>query len=260
MQNVIKKHFENFLSSIHDKKVKDLVAKNTILAGGSIASMFLREDINDFDFYFRDKQTALAILEYYLGGAGIDKNIIRETDDRIKLFIVSAGIIKIKPVKDKKFQPLVFTDNAITLTDKTQLILRFYGEPDEILKNYDFSHVTNYWTSWDQKIVTNQKALECLLTKELIYQGSLYPLASLFRIRKFMKRGWSITAGTILKIALQISKLDLMDFKVFQEQLVGVDVSYFSSMIQLLKVEYEDKGQLDINYIIELIDDILMSE
>jgi len=251
-------HFDKFCESITDKKVQAMVQRNTILAGGSIASMFQQESVRDFDFYFRNKETVLAVLEYYLYKAGINNNIIiKKTDDRIKLHISSAGLIKLKPRKDAKFAPIVFSDNAITLTDKTQLILRFFGEPEQILENYDFAHVTNYWTSWDQQIVTNELALTCLLTKELVYQGSLYPLASLFRIRKFINRGWSITAGHVLKIALQISKLDLTDFEVFQDQLIGVDVSYFASMVEILKQKYDKDGCMDLEYIIELVDKFL---
>src|SRR3546814_19222919 len=56
---------------------------------------------------------------------------------------------------------------AITLSDKIQIVLRFYGEADAIHENYDFVHCTTYWTSTDANLTRRQPALERLLCKEL---------------------------------------------------------------------------------------------
>lgn len=89
--------------------------------------------------------------------------------------------------------------NAITLSHRLQIVNRFYGKPDEIHDNYDFVHCTNYWTSWDSELVLRPAALEALLTRELRYVGSKYPVCSLIRVRKFTARGWSINAGQIFE-------------------------------------------------------------
>ncbi|HXJ41375.1 MAG TPA: hypothetical protein VNH18_18985, partial [Bryobacteraceae bacterium] len=59
--------------------------------------------------------------------------------------------------------------------------------------------------------------------------------SQLFRLRKFIKRGWSINAGQILKIAFQVSELDLNNLEVLEDQLTGVDVAYFVQLITKLK-------------------------
>lgn len=165
---------------------------------------------------------------------------------------------KLDPDKDKKdqkkFRPIFMTANAITLSDKVQLVIRFYGDPDEIHKNYDFSHCCNVWTSWDRKLVLNPIALECILAKELRYQGSLYPICSMIRMRKFIAHGWTINAGQCLKIAWQINKLDLTDIKVLEEQLVGVDAAYFGQLIEALKTV--DLKAVDGTYVASIIDKI----
>lgn len=156
--------------------------------------------------------------------------------------------------KKEKYVLVFLTSNAITLSGKMQLVLRFYGEPDEIHKNYDFVHVTNYWTSWEGKLVLRSDALEAILTKELRYQGSLFPICSLFRVRKFIERGWTINAGQLLKMALQINELNLRDMTVLEEQLIGVDVAYMQDLINRLRqVKSED---IDNIYICRLIDEI----
>jgi hypothetical protein len=87
-----------------------------------------------------------------------------------------------------KFRPVFLTSNAITLSDKIQIVLRFQGEPDDIHANYDFVHCTSYWTSWDEKLVLKPEAMESILCKELRYVGSKYPICSVVRLRKFIAR------------------------------------------------------------------------
>ena len=157
----------------------------------------------------------------------------------------------------EKYTPIFLSTNAITLSGKIQIVVRFYGEPEEIHKNYDFIHATNYWT-YNTGVVLNQRALEAILNKELHYIGSKYPICSLVRTRKFIKRGWQINAGQYVKMAFQISKLDLEDIYVLEDQLVGVDSIYFLSFIENLKkrVQFDKTFVLTQDYLATVIDKI----
>lgn len=158
-------------------------------------------------------------------------------------------------VKDKEtYRPVFLTTNAITLSGKLQIILRFYGEPDKIHENYDFVHCTNYWKSWDSELVLRPAALEALLAKELRYVGSKYPICSLVRLRKFINRGWHVNAGQIVKMAMQISKLDLTKYSVLEDQLTGVDTAYFVQLLE--RVKSANPESVDAAYLIEVIDRI----
>jgi hypothetical protein len=294
-KKIIKKTLDaihkNLCKTITDEKVRELVEDNTIITGGCIPSMLLKEKVNDFDMYFRDKETVLAITNYYINKfkelkkekaeEGLRVNYCEETG-RVKIEIRSQGIAsmnsdnkdyqyfekdpnqaqaekfvenvfeKLKKDDKNKYQPILLTSNAITLSDKVQLIFRFYGEPEEIHKNYDFVHVTNYWTSWDKEVVTNIEALEHILARELRYIGSLYPLCSMIRLRKFIKRGWTINAGQMIKIAFQINELDLNNPRILEEQLTGVDFAYFAEVIEILR--NEGRKDIDATYLAEIID------
>ena len=156
----------------------------------------------------------------------------------------------------KKYSPVYMSSNAITLSDKIQIILRFYGEPDVIHQNYDFVHVTNYWT-YDTKLVTNIAALEAILAKQLRYVGSRYPLASIIRTRKFIRRGWSCNAGQYVKMAMQLNELDLCNIDVLEDQLTGVDVAYFHQVISYIKENKRDMPKEDFApYFIEVVNKI----
>lgn len=153
---------------------------------------------------------------------------------------------------DATYRPVFMSTNAITLSDKIQIVLRFYGEADAIHENYDFVHCTNYWTSKDGNLALRQPALESLLCKELRYVGSKYPVCSVIRLRKFISRGWVVNAGQILKMMMQISDLDLTDPIVLQDQLTGVDSAYFIELMS--KVKENDPTKVNSAYLCEIID------
>jgi len=291
---VIRKKVDQWLESIDVESVRELAKENTIVTGGCIASMLLNEKVNDFDLYFRNKETAEAIARYYLrkfkaskhaNGESYPSMGIETEGDRVKIVIVSSGIAtekgkitalqtdgeenetdqmddhikelvteKEKDEPKQKYRPVYITANAITLSDKVQLIIRFYGEPDEIHRNYDFVHCTNYWQSWDGYLELNKAALESLITKELRYIGSLYPLCSIIRSRKFIKRGFTINAGQYLKMAMQLNGMDLHIPEVLEEQLIGVDVAYFGQVIE--QVKEKDPEKIDSTYLMTIIDKI----
>jgi len=313
IKSIISRKFKSWVESLKDEKLKEMVKKNTIVTGGCIPSMLVKEKVNDFDIYFRNKETVFAIAKYYVkwfkelhkedpkNRKTRDFHVYYDEEDasRIRIMIKSAGVIgentyesqyryfENRPLeegeeyvetslnenlegadeldgtvfdddKKTKYRPVFMTDNAITLSHKIQIIIRFYGEPDEIHKNYDFIHCTNYWSSWNNNLVLHQGALESLIAKQLYYIGSKYPICSAIRMRKFIKKGWHINAGQILKICMQISELNLDNIKILEDQLTGVDTAYFMQLIDYLKEE-RDKNegfQITMPYLASLIDKI----
>lgn len=165
-------------------------------------------------------------------------------------------------VSDNTFHPVFMSANAITLSDKVQVIVRFYGDPDNIHQHYDYIHCTNYWLSKDRKLTLKQPALEALMARELVYVGSKYPICSIIRTRKFIKRGFTINAGQYLKMCFQVSKLDLNNIEVLEDQLIGVDAAYFGQLIDALKSTIEKKKEsgesfnMDYGYLATIIDKI----
>jgi len=339
IKNFLRSKINTWIDSIADKQVQKLARKNTIVTGGSIASMLLREPIKDIDLYFRDAETALAIAEYYvedfnkrnpdisnrLGGSAKayvlygERDLMYENDsvtlcsksklydefknqslltrmiagcapDRIKIIVRSDGVasedgsvlevpfedvfevledadtIPAESLEDEvedkkpedKYRPIFLSSNAITLSDRIQLVIRFYGDSSEIHESFDFVHCTNYYDFGKNELVLNPEALECLLTKELRYRGSLYPLCSIIRTRKFIKRGFTINAGQYLKMCFQLSQLDLTDIDVLEDQLVGVDSAYFMALINGLrsKMEHDPSFKIEESYVASIIDKI----
>lgn len=283
IEQTIVNQIKGWLQSIEDIELRDTVKKHYIVTGGAITSMLQGDLPNDYDVYLDNTEVAARLANYYVSRLpAVDNEKTRipvvevpPEGGRVTVKVKSAGIagedidqdqydyFESYPNPNKrisqylegamqkdtgKYTALAITTNAITLTDKIQIVLRFVGPANEIHKNYDFVHTTNYFTE-SEGVVLNQPALESILSKELKYVGSLYPICSMFRIKKFIQRGWTITAGEMLKIAWDISKLNLNDREVLQEQLTGVDAAYFNQLISLL----EEGKEIDRTYLFELV-------
>lgn len=283
----------DWVEYIDDKDIVKTIQENTIITGGSIASMLLREHVNDYDVYFRTSDAAKRVAEYYVKKYNEAKNPsikpeVQVLDDRIRIVVKSAGIANentddttykyfeqlpedniqsseyVDPTEledaavtngdeGEKYRPVFMSSNAITLSQKIQVVLRFTGSPDEIHENYDFAHCTSWWSSWDNHLELRPAAMEALLARELRYQGSKYPLCSIIRTRKFIKRGFSINAGQYLKMCMQLSELDLTNVEVLEDQLTGVDVAYFYQVIEYLR---DSKKDFNAAYVCEIVDKI----
>lgn len=309
IKSIIRRKLDAWLETIADEGLRSKCRKEAIVTGGSIASMLIGEPVNDFDIYFRTKETVRQVADYYVaqfvdrkkqqGGVPVHCYVeeLKDTrgDDRVRIVIKSAGVASTEQASDYKyfesrldheageyvgeaFDPLsdvkdlvdevkdaaaededaedyqaaFLSSNAISLRGKVQLILRFHGDPDKIHESYDFVHCMNYYESGTSSLTLRPDALEALLSKTLLYRGSQYPLCSVIRSRKFIERGWRINAGQYLKMAMQISKLDLADHVVLEEQLTGVDVAYFAEVIEKIKAKNPDK--VDHAYLTEIID------
>lgn len=274
----------DWVESIDEPEVAKAIKENAIVTGGALVSLLTDEPPNDYDIYFKTFDSCLLVADYYAkkwNETHPDKSqvTIKDTDGRITAFIASVGIAMEdnengiddetepfvsdesgeKEIEEKpKYRPRYFSTNAISLSDKIQLVIRFYGSVDEIHTNYDFIHCTCSYDFKENKVNLPARALEAIINKELYYTGSKYPLCSIIRSRKFIKRGWFINAGQYLKMCLQLNELNLKDLNVFEDQLAGVDSLYFSQAIKAIKKRQEEEPDfaIDNTYLFEVINRI----
>jgi hypothetical protein len=178
------------------------------------------------------------------------------TDNITELDEISQESVLEKEVK--RYFPVFMSTNAITLSNGIQVVVRFYGEPAQIHDTYDFEHTKAYYDNGAKSLCIPRAVYEMVMNKTLRYTGSKYPVCSMFRLRKFIARGWTINAGQLLKIALQISQLDLTNVDVSEDQLVGVDSLYFMHLIeQFHKQQSKNKDfVLTTDYVMSVVDKI----
>ena len=185
----------------------------------------------------------------------IDDNDERES--RVEGYVKAAVEIRRDGEDLTPYRPVFLTSNAITLSDGIQLVTRFYGTPAEIHRNFDFTHCKNYWCSWlkpASRLTLLKDAVICIINRRLHYTNSKYPLASLFRTRKFLKRGWTCSLGEYLKIVFALQSLDLTDVQVLQDQLIGMDAAYFAEIIHA--ISDADIKTIDTSFIASVVDEL----
>ena len=211
-----------------DKETIDALRGNYgIIAGGAIRSVFGGEYISDYDIY--------AIDDLWL------RNIKVHLNNNYEMAFESPTATSYK--KDKIKIQLVIMPSMIT------------DSIDKLLSQFDFTICMGAYDFKDEKFILNENFLPDLSRKELKFNvDAKYPLASLFRIRKFLKRGYKISGTEIIKIGLSINNLKIDNYVTLKEQLHGIDTLFLKDLTdKLLAPEYAEK-QYDFNEFLKLLD------
>jgi hypothetical protein len=178
IEKLLKGVMNNFLESINDSEIKTIIKENSYITGGCIPSMLMDEFVNDYDIYFYNKEDAEKVKVYF------ENNHTKNKDD--------------------KFHIKLITENSINLSDKIQLIIKFVGDPMFVIEKFDWQHIKSWYSCKAEKLHLTSNVYQLICEKELVYTGSDYPLSSLMRLKKYIKKGWSVSNTTILHIALDI--------------------------------------------------------
>ena len=137
---------------------------------GNLKEEYLK-DINPDDLYieteFGENVSAVAIMfkslhpgqiKLEIDGAGVEASKTKEVLKEKKKPVNGGTEWTYEP---KPYQPVFFSQNAISLSDDIQIVIRFTGTVEEIHKSYDFIHATNYFT-FKEGLVLNTEALACI--------------------------------------------------------------------------------------------------
>lgn len=208
----------DFLSIWPDSKDREMFFQNCIVCGGAISSLILDEPLNDIDIYLR---TSKALDTY------------RSSIDTLLSDMMS----------ERRGYDLAFrTPSADTFTHiidgtmpKFQIIKMMTGEPEDIVQRFDFLHTMVYFDLANDRLSIPNGPKSCILEKRLYYTQTNYPLSSLFRSRKYIRRGWKMPMTEYIKIALDINKFDLLDPTVLISQLQGVDEIHAKQIVQRIR-------------------------
>lgn len=190
--------------------LKELFAKfGVMLCGGTINSIFSSRKVNDLDFYVQD-------------------NSNNQIGDLIKIM---------KEVYNYK---VVHTsDNAITLTRKghkgnlfeIQFITRFTGSPQDILDTFDYTIVQGVFDFKTNQFVLSDRFLVDVAKRQLVYTNtSKYPICALYRTKKYIERGYTISGANLVAISLSIHALKLETYADLKNQLMGIDTSMLKEL------------------------------
>jgi len=239
VQSFLKNKVNHWLKSLPEQLSKQ-VSSHVIVAGGCIPALLLDEQVNDFDVYLDDAQAAKALVEHYIRVhklGGFAKTGVGRRSKKFYLEVTDDLHYVENYQQVSNYGAISISKNAITLSNDIQIVVKHIGTPEYITSFFDFVHVTSFYVHGTESLVLKPEATESTLARTLIYQGGKYPVASLFRMRKFLQRGWDISPGEITKIAAHISQLDLSDPRVLEDQLVGLNLKFFKKVIEACKTQ-----------------------
>lgn len=173
-----------------DQLAKYIVGmKGAIIAGGAIRDILSHKQPRDIDVYFRNKEAYKKAVNY---------------------------------CRNKKYQ-LVYKNKNVRCylihEMKVELINSLYGDPQEILREFDFTiDKFAYWLeaseeehAMETKVLYHQDFFEHLLLKRLVVDSWLiHPLSTYNRLFKYVKYGFQPCRETKYIIArfIQESELD----------------------------------------------------
>lgn len=193
-----------------DDTIPNVVAEmrrlRLLLCGGAINSIFTGAEVNDLDFYM------------------INNSNQKKVEDFFK-----------RHFKDEMFE----SSNALTFKRRSkrhvytaQLITRFTGHAHEIFNWFDFT-ITHCAYDFDNcKFEFGNRFFQDVSKKRLVYSGaSKYPICAMYRTKKYMDRGYNLSGATIMHIALSIVQLKINNYKELKDQLLGIDTSYLTKLL-----------------------------
>ncbi|WP_372011415.1 hypothetical protein NBRC13296_12715 [Paenibacillus chitinolyticus] len=174
------------------EKFKKQFEEQSYIAGGCIYSIYQCQEPKDYDFFLKDESFVRELREHFLDESGYHGKEI------------SGGVYR--------GYPLTITENAISI-GKYQIITRWIGQPEEVVKEFDFKHLQFYHAGNEIETVTQFDFLD---SKELKYNEDRARdiCGSVFRSSKFVARGMKISQKEMAKMLLRLQKVGFSDKEV----------------------------------------------
>lgn len=179
-----------------------------VVAGGAVTSVFNNKKVNDLDMYFRSEVDMLAF------------------DDLLNAF---------------GFKLEFTSPTAITFVRKgrglskfyVQAVMAFKGTPSQIFSTFDFTVCCGAYSFRDEAFELHPRFLPDNITKRLVYLGgSRFPLCALYRVKKYLLKGYTISGGTLVHIGLCANRLEITTYADLKTQLRGVDTQFLGDFLE----------------------------
>lgn len=182
-----------------------------MVAGGLFTSLFTKQDVNDVDCYFRSKRQMLRF-------------ILDIAENESYPYFVN------------------ITDKSMTLTapgePTIQLIyFKYFDNLKEVFETFDFTISMCGYDYKTDEIETADDFWSDLAQRRLSFNPkTAFPLVSALRVNKFKDRGYNISRSQMIKIMLEVTKLDLKSPEDFVKHVGG---HYGNAALKILQEEGE---------------------
>jgi hypothetical protein len=190
-----------------------------VIAGGAITSIFSSAKVNDFDLFF-------------------------PTEKHLNDAIASL------PPDDKRIN----TDSALSVIlggHRVQLVKVLTGTPAEVIDSFDFT-ICQAAFDLDDGFIVGADFFQHLAQRRLVFNiNAEYPICSLYRVRKFIKRGFHFSGIEAIKLGLRIQALKIETYADLRKQLMGIDTLFLRDLTDALKGQ--DEKQYNLNEFLDTL-------
>lgn len=159
---------------------------NFWIAGGSVRDLLARDRVKDFDLFFAD-QNAFNAVRMYLNTYG--PKVIGETANSVRLQFPATS-----PFGAVQFD----------------LVKRYFPSALECIAQFDFT-INCAAITREGYFYCHKNFFVDMTTKRLMVNALPFPVDSMRRIIKYVKRGYAICPGELLKVAEAIQRLPKID-------------------------------------------------
>ena len=165
--------------------LNDLQNYNVWVAGGAIRSWFALENTTDIDLFFPSEKEKNKALEHLKGLGG---EVIFENDNVTKV----------------KYKSKVIDFCKV-----------YYKDPEDTINNFDF---TVSMGACDKKnTYFGDDFFMDLASRRLAINATPYPMSSLYRLQKYIKKGYWMCKEEMIKFTAVLQGVDLTQFQLTPE-------------------------------------------
>lgn len=245
-KQVAKRLLNKFDRNIFNK----LVETNGYIAGGAILSSFTKNKINDYDLYFRNLDDMKLFIDKL---NPIDKEFI---------WVDYKQRIKIRKIAEKNPVIIMKTNNAKTILFNEQIyqvITAFQEEPNDLFRYFDYTVCMGAYDPKSDQFILHEQFLPDVMAKQLHFNiGTEYPLASMLRLLKYQKKGYTISGVEVIKLGLAVHNLEIKTFADLKYHLMGIDTLFLTDLTNAFDEGIYKEKQFQFDEFISLLDDYIL--
>lgn len=207
MKNIIVKELKKLIPQDHWDFLK---AHKCMLVGGALTSILTKKEVNDFDIYFKDRDSfILASMDVRNIKANLPDDEFPEEDE-----------INFQYLDAYDFQYICHTEKSVTFKPKYSEVLfqfihqNFYKDVSEVFEDFDFTiNMIGYDFELDEVTVHPEAMLHLSQRILVTNSGTKYPLISILRTNKYQERGYTISKKEMIKLLLAVNKLEINSYE-----------------------------------------------
>ncbi len=200
---------------------------NATLAGGCLTSIFSRTQINDFDIYFPGDEEFTEFYDMMIRGniknfskVFTDSKIICNTDKASTFEANVKNVIELNKIEASYgigFNINVSGNNIIIQAIKPS----FMTNDENLIGGFDYTVCMARYDFKSEEFEFDPRFLIDLASKELHYNPNCSrPLGSIFRLKKYIDKGFNVSHNEFLKIIMSINKIK---FKTYSDLINELD-------------------------------------